>query len=254
MGISKEHAINALKSRDYFFVAYAQATRLPYVTCDEESFNDQAWIFSAEEEIKAFGEKLLGEKTLIMGMRFEKKNFPQLFGILYGIGVNSIVWNENGEKAEVELDQIAKQKDLSKVEKEKRPLLNPTLQLSAIYFLQELRRPVKNEERKQIRELEEELVANIRKSEYLLCINANEDDSKKVSVPFMKDKNGHILQPIFTDVIELQKFLKDKKMRILKIPFSKLSEFLIENAEAVVINPMGFHLVLNKAQIKKMAE
>ena len=172
MGISKEHAINALKSRDYFFVAYAQATRLPYVTCDEESFNEQAWIFSAEEEIKAFGEKLLGEKTLIMGMRFEKKNFPQLFGILYGIGVNSIIWNENGEKAEVELDQIAKQKDLSKVEKEKRPLLNPTLQLSAIYFLQELRRPVKNEERKQIRELEEELVANIRKSEYLLCINA----------------------------------------------------------------------------------
>ena len=119
MGISKEHAINALKSRDHFFVAYAQTTRLPYVTCDEESFNDQAWIFSAEEEIKAFGEKLLGEKTLIMGMRFEKKNFPQLFGILYGIGVNSIVWNENGEKVEVELEQIAKQKDLSKVEKEK---------------------------------------------------------------------------------------------------------------------------------------
>jgi hypothetical protein len=253
MGISKEHVVRALKSREQFFVAYAQATKLPYVTCDEESFNDQAWIFSAEEEVKAFGQKLLEEKIPLVGMRFEKKNFPQLYGILYGIGVNSIVWNENGEQMEVDLEEIARQPDLSKVEKEKRPLFNPTLQLSGIYFLQELRRPVKNEERRNMRELEEELIANIRKAEYLMCIDVNKEDGGKVNVPFLKDKKGHILQPVFTDVIELQKFMKNKKMRVLKIPFSKLSDLLIEQAEAVVMNPMGFNLVLNKEQIKKMA-
>ena len=46
MGISKEQAVKELQNRDFVFVAYSQATRLPYVTCDEETYNDQAWVFS----------------------------------------------------------------------------------------------------------------------------------------------------------------------------------------------------------------
>ena len=52
MGISKEEAIKELQTREEIFVAYSQATKLPYVKCDEETFNDQAWIFSTEEGIK----------------------------------------------------------------------------------------------------------------------------------------------------------------------------------------------------------
>ena len=55
MGISKEEAIKELQTREEIFVAYSQATKLPYVKCDEETFNDQAWIFSTEEGIKEFG-------------------------------------------------------------------------------------------------------------------------------------------------------------------------------------------------------
>ena len=51
MGISKEEAIKELQTREEIFVAYSQATKLPYVKCDEETFNDQAWIFSTEEGI-----------------------------------------------------------------------------------------------------------------------------------------------------------------------------------------------------------
>ena len=50
MGISVEEAIHELRNREEVFVAYSQATRLPYVTCDEETFNDQAVIFATEEE------------------------------------------------------------------------------------------------------------------------------------------------------------------------------------------------------------
>lgn len=42
MGISVEEAIHELRNREEVVVAYSQATRLPYVTCDEETFNDQA--------------------------------------------------------------------------------------------------------------------------------------------------------------------------------------------------------------------
>ena len=96
MGISEQDVIKELQTRDNVFVAYSQATKLPYVVCDEESFNDQVWIFATEEEIKEFGKQKVGEKILLMGMKYERKDYPRLYGSLFGIGVNSVVW-VNGE-------------------------------------------------------------------------------------------------------------------------------------------------------------
>lgn len=252
MAISKQDAVKELQNRDMVFVAYSQATKLPYVTCDEESFNDQAWIFSTEEGIKAFGKKLLDDKILLMGMRFEKKDYPRFYGTLYAIGVNSVIWVDGEEQVEVELPDIAKQADMSQLEPAKRPLLNPTLQLSGIYFMQELRRPVPQEEHKGLRDLEEELLANIKKSEYLIAMDVDPNDPKKINIPFLKNKNEEILQPVFTDVMELEKFVKGKKLRIAKVPFDKLPGLMMEQAKAFVVNPMGFNLLLNKDQLTKI--
>ena len=145
MGISKEEAIKELQTREMVYVAYSQATKLPYVKCDEESYNDQAWIFSTEEQIKEFGKQLLEDKILLMGMRYAKKDYPRLYGTFYAIGINSVVWVDGEDKIEIDLPDIAKQADLSKLEPAQRPLLNPTLQLSGIYFMQELRRPVEKD-------------------------------------------------------------------------------------------------------------
>ncbi|MBQ1311799.1 MAG: SseB family protein, partial [Blautia sp.] len=130
MSISKEQAVKDLQISDNLFVAYSQATRQPYVVCAEDTYNDQVWIFSREEEIRDFGKKKLEEdKTLLIGMKYEKKDFPKLYGTLYAVGVNSIVWNKGDEQIEIELSDVAKQRDLSSIEAAKRPLMNPTLQL-----------------------------------------------------------------------------------------------------------------------------
>lgn len=252
MGMSKEEAVKELQNRERVYVAYSQATKLPYVTCDEETYNDQAWIFATEEEIKEFGKKKLEDKILLMGMRYEKKDFPRLYGTLYAVGVNSVLWVDGKNQAEVEIEKIAKQADMSKVDPAKRPLLNPTLQLSGIYFMQELRRPVEKEQRKNMREMEEELLANLRKAEYLIAMEVNEEDPKKIQIPYLKDKQDHILQPAFSDVMEFEKFARGKKLRIAKVPFAKLPGLLMEQATAFVINPMGFNLVLNKEQMTKI--
>lgn len=252
MGLNKETVIKELQNRERVFVAYSQATKLPYVTCDEETYNDQAWIFATEDGIKEYGKKLLDDKILLMGMRYEKKDFPRLYGTFYAVGINSVVWVDGEEKIEIELPEIAKQADMSKVEPAKRPLLNPTLQLSGIYFMQELRRPVEKEERKNLRELEEELLANLRKSEYLMAMEVNENEPEKINIPYLKDKKDQILQPVFTDVMEFEKFAKGKKMRVAKLPFAKLPELLMEQAFGYVVNPMGFNLVLTKDQLKQI--
>ncbi|MDO4308250.1 MAG: SseB family protein [Eubacteriales bacterium] len=252
MGMSIEEAVKQLQTRERVFVAYSQATKLPFVTCDEETFNDQAWVFATEEEIKAFGQKKLEDKILLMGMRYERKDFPRFYGTLYAIGVNSVVWNDGDEKVEVEIEKIAKQADFSNVEPAKRPLLNPTLQLSGIYFMQELRRPLKKEERTNIRPLEEEFLVNLRKSEYLAAVEVNEEDPKKINIPYLKNKDGKILQPVFTDVMEYEKFAKGRKLRIVKVTFDKLPGLMIQQAENYVVNPMGFNLILSKDQITKI--
>lgn len=46
-----------------------------HMTCDEETFNDQARIFATEEEIKEYGKQLLEDKILLMGMKYEKKDY-----------------------------------------------------------------------------------------------------------------------------------------------------------------------------------
>lgn len=254
MGISKEDAVRELQNRDMVFVAYSQATKLPYVTCDEASgsYNDQVWMFSTEEGIKEFGEGKLKEKILLMGMRYENKDFPRLYGTLYAIGVNSVVWTDGGESAEVELEKIARQADLSKLEPAKRPLFNPILQLTGIYFMQELRRPLKQEERGNLRGLEEELIVNLTKAEFLVAMEPDANDPKKVNIPYVKNKEGEIIQPAFTDVMEFEKFAKGKKLRAAKVTFDKLPSLLIPQAKAFAINPMGFNLILNKEQINKI--
>lgn len=252
MGTSVEETIKEIQGRENIFVAYSQTTKLPYVTCGEESFNDQAWFFTEEEAIKEFGKKKIEEKVLLMGMRYEKKDFPKMYGLLFSIGVNTIMWNDGGEQMEIDLERIVRKPDLSKVEPQKRPLINPTLQLSGIYFMQELRRPVPQEEHKNLRALEEEVIVNLRKSDFLVAMQRKGDEPDKINIPYFKNKEGKILQPVFSDVMEFEKFAKGKKLRIAKVPFNKLPNILIEQAESLVINPMGFNLVLNRDQLKKI--
>lgn len=77
--------------------------------------------FSTEEGIKEFG-KMLEEKVLLMGMKFTKKDYPRLYGTFYAIGVNTVVWVDGEDKIEIDLPDVAKQADMSKIEPAKRPL------------------------------------------------------------------------------------------------------------------------------------
>ena len=208
MGISVEDAVKELQARETVFVAYSQATKLPYVTCGEETYNDQVWFFAEEETLKEYGKKKLEDKILLMGMRYEKKDFPRMYGLLFSIGVNSVIWNNGADEIEIDLEKIVRKPDLSQMEPAKRPLINPTLQLSGIYFMQELRRPVEKEEHKNLRALEEELIANLKKSHFLVAMERDEENPKKINIPYLKNKEGQILQPVFSDVMEFEKLKK----------------------------------------------
>ena len=254
MALTLQSAKQDLRTRPFIFVAYSAYTNLPYVTCDEETFNDQVWFFFREEDIKEFGKKKAEDKILLRAVKFERKNYLQLYSLLYSIGVNSVVWNKSGQKLEIEIGELARQADLSKLEESKRPLVNPTLQLSGIYFMQELRRPVSQEEHGDVRSLEEEVLANLVKSEYLVPFIPDIEDPKKMMIPFVKTKDGKNFRPVCSDVFEMQKFAGKVKMALAKIPFEGLLKSLPDQADGVIINPAGFNMALPKENLSRLAE
>ena len=112
--------------------------------------------------------------------------------------------------------------DYSKVPEEKRPLLNPQLHLSTIYFVQELRRPIQDRNLEKLAELEEEMCVNLVAPALtdLFPIDVVEEEGdpekKTIRFPYLKDGSDQMLQPIFTDGPELQRFLKGKNFKFAR--------------------------------------
>ena len=261
--MNKTEAVRHLQRDEQFYSAFAVATNLPYVTCDEETFNDQVWVFSSEEEVKEFGRKCAEKKIALMGRIVKREQYLRFYGTLFSLGVNTVVYQNGAEKFEIDLGEIAQKKDHSGLPENQRPLENPTLQLSGVYFLQEMRKPGKLEEKTNIQELEEEFLVNLLKSVFLLAgeLVEPEEGSKEagaqpqIRIPYLKDKNNKILQPVFSDQMELEKFLqvrKIQKCRVMRVPFSDLGKATMKMAEGIVINPLGFNLPLTNDQLSKL--
>ena len=250
--MTKEDIFQKIPKAENLYVAYSMLTRLPYVHCDEESYNDQVFVFFDEADLKNFISEKQKEKIPLMGMKHEQKGLVFLWFQFFSLSVNAVVFISGTERLEMELEEIYPTPDFSKLPPQNRPFLNPALQLCGIYFMQELRRPVQPQERGNIRPLEEELIANIRKSKYLIPFQTQEEDPKKTGIPLLKGKNGDSLQPVFSDTLELGKLFRGKKFKFRVISFEQLGIFLAPQAKAYLLNPGGISLVLEREQLKRM--
>lgn len=247
----KKELIKKIQTSEAVFTIFSRATRQPFVFCDPETYNDQVWIFESKEDLEEAAKPLAERKNPVAAIKVENKSFLNFYTTLYTLGVNSIVFHEHQKKTELELEEIVKKPDFSALPEEKRPLLNPQLQLSGIYFMQEFRRGGELKEKENIAELEEEVAANLVKSKYLLAVEKKPEDGeqKNMQVPYIKNQNGDVYQPVFTDAEEFRKFNKEKKFQALMVTFENLEKVLIPAAKGAVVNPNGFNLIVPKERI-----
>ena len=96
MSIDNKFLIKKVTQRDSFIACFSQATRMPFLYCDPVSYADQVWIFSDEAGLKEFCERFAGKKLALQGVLIKKPQFTGFFGSLLHIGVNEIVFTENG--------------------------------------------------------------------------------------------------------------------------------------------------------------
>ena len=254
MTVDKSFLIKKIQKRTDMIVAYCGFTGMPLVVCDPETFNDQVWIFETEALLQEFAKKYTERKVLLKGIQYKNAQFLQFFSSLFTIGVNELVFVNEGSTTSIELDSLVKRPDYSKLKKEQVPILNPELQLTGLYFMQEASRPVPNEEKENLKELEEELASNMVKGKYLVGIELNEGPesdaeklkNKQYKLPILKNKNGDVLQPIFTDPVEFQKFARGKNLKAIGVPFADLSKLMVKDAKGFMLNPAGYHIMMPK--------
>ena len=246
--------LERLKNAEEIYAIFSPTHNLPFVACDEKTFDDQIYIFTTEEETKrmidAFGER----KIVLKAQKIIKEQLLGFYMSLYNLGVNAMVLNNMYVPLRIQLKDFVKEPDYSKLEEAKRPVVNPQLQLTAMYFVQELRRDIPAEEKKNLKELEEEIYVNLSEGRYLTLVRVNDvstDESAKgrVELPMVKLNNGDSFYPVFTDIGELVKFPNFKIFKVAVMNYEAMVKAIPVPAKGIVINPQGVRLVIPKSQL-----
>lgn len=240
-----------------------QPTRMPYVECDPETFDDQVHVFGVDKEAEDFVKAYRENNHPVALMKVPQKHAPMIFSSFYSLGVNAIVYHDNGMKSRLQLEQVVKKPKIfvDQEKNDKIPLANPSLQLSIIYFMEEMYRKVEHD-RKQARELEEEMVANLVRSKFIVASKAAaegeafdpKNPNQQKVINYIKDKEGQIFLPVFSDVGEFQRFYKEKAkgMGMFVMPFHNLRKHILADTKAIFLNPAGCQLQIVPEQLDKL--
>ena len=262
MAIDYSLVIKRLQRLEEFYVAYAAATHMPFVTCDEETCNDQVWLFATEEAVQEFCAPYLAQKIPMKGTRVSKESLPEFYMDLHAMGVNEIVFCDGGSQHKLELSKVVRIPDFNALPDNQRPLINPALQLSTAYFFQAIRRPglapdsEEMPDKETLESLAEEMYANLARSKFLMPVQLfpSADGKDRLSLPFITDKQGNNFQPIFSDHTQYVKHTKLHKpmdhTKVLLVGIEDLQKHLLTNVKGYMLNPDGYCHVLNGAQLQ----
>lgn len=240
--VTKQETLAALRNPGELYVVMSGVTRQPFVVCDDETFDDEILLYYRVEDAKEKAKQLLDQKYLTAVAKLESKQLLPFYTSLYTIGVNALCVN-SGTDTEIHL-QLEELVIRKKPEEGKKIVENSAFHLTAIYFMQELRRgtDVGSSEKRQ--ELQEEMLAHYMKGSFIIGIQENGQ------IPVLKQKDGSMFQPIFTDMIEFHKFSRGQKMKTAVVAAEKMAEVLASEAKGVVVNPFGVNVQLNVARKK----
>ena len=243
------------------YILYSTLTKLPYVECDSETFDDQIYVYStkdaADAAVKSFEEKGIP----VYSEHLKNNAFHQHFFELYLLGVNAVKTENDGV---IQLPALVSKPDYSKLPVEKQPVLNPELLLTAVYLCQEERRQGAQTDTEELKQMKEELFAHLRESTLAMpaFVTKGEENPGQVHFPVVTLQNGERYCPIFTDLQTARDFEKREEertkaagetkpeYRYMKLAFDKILKALPGEIQGVIINPNTINLMMRKTEGK----
>ena len=256
MAVDNKFLVKKIKGLAKAFVMFSRVTRHPFAICDEETFDDQLWLFSTEQGVKDTAQKFLEKGYPIYGVTFEKEKLGSFFAEAHALGLNQIVFMDGDRKSCVSLTEIMPEPDFSNLPVERQPVLNPSLQLSSLYFMQELSRQIPAEEKTNLQELEEELAANLSKSRLMIPVvgkklfkPGDKLEQGSFDLTFVKDKEGVMFLPVFMDVLEFNLFNDKKQFQGVVMTIDQLRPLVQGQCKGMIVNPRSMALKLTPKMI-----
>ena len=267
MAVDNTFLRRRIRDIDTLYYLLSTVTKKPFVECDENTQDDQVYLFTSEEAAKAALEKVQKRQYPVSILPLPKMMTEAFLRSLYMIGVNAVILQEGGAPAAVPLETLCDRPDLEAWENEPVPKANPALQLTGIYFMQEMIKQGKRtpEEMRRFRDLEEELVHNLRRSRLIMAFDVTKakpgwkpgQPDPGVGIALIKNKKGQVFQPVYTDLMELRNSNagnKGQRLQAVSVPFTGLSKLITKEALGAAVNPGGFHLVITREQMEKMLQ
>ena len=266
MNTNSPSLVKTLQKLDHFFTITSRATNFPFAECDPVTFDDQIRIFTFEKDAEKYLSELK-ETDFPAGIsRIERSQMQSFYTGLFLAGINCIVFHDT-ESCSLPLDSIVAVKKPQQ-NKAMPPVINESLKLTCLSFLQELRRSGQSsqdaERIRKLRDLEQEIMANLVRSDFILALDVTDmkgpvipgKTNSNLKVPFLKNPAGNVLQPVFSDLWEFEQFRSRNKRKLQPavVPFRRLAAALIPDACGCALNPSGFNLVLLKEKLEIMAK
>ena len=230
--------VSKLIGAEQLFAIISKRTMLPYVECDQETFDDQVVVFEKPEYLQNTVVRLAEAKNPIDVVVIPQKDRLNFFSSLCTMGVNCVLLNPGTEdEGRIQLDRLVKAP--KGVTPDGQPWVeNPALHLTAIYFMQAIARNVNKEMTQELADMREEMIAHYSTGNFIIMLN------EQGQLPIMKFPNGDIYQPIFTDLFEASKFkVEGATMRAI-VPAANVPNILSPESKGVIVNPRGVALQL----------
>lgn len=239
----KIEILEKLRTSEAVYVLMSGCTRMPYVVCNAETYDDEILLYFTEEDARRDGEMIKKTGDPVQIIRVDQKSFLAFYVGLYPMGVNSILVNRGlADEMLIQLNELVKRPGGDKMPDGKIHIENPELHLTALYFMQEMRKQPKSEMNDTLRELNEEMMTHFQEGQYIVAAQEGK------GAPILKQKDGKVYQPIFTDVVEFRKFQNLNRgitLKTMVIDGAKIPETLSPEITGVAVNPFGVNLQLD---------
>lgn len=242
-----KQTIVKIQKAEAIYAIMSLCTKMPYVECDGETYDDQIFVYFEEEDAKKAAQKLIEKKIPVQVLKLMNKVVLSFFVNLFPMGVNCVVVNRGAEGAvAIQLQEMIRCPNNDNLPDGKFRVENPELHLTALYFTQELKRIPGQQPGEELKALNEEMISHFQKGKYIIAVRELDN-----GIPILKQPNGDLFHPIFTDAQEFQKFCslnKNEKFKTGLVEAKNLIKMVAPNAKGVALNPMGVNVQL---QMKK---
>ena len=89
--IRKKETLAILRSAESIYALMAASTRMPYVVCDPETYDDEVLLFQNEEPAKNESQRLQKEGYPVQVLKLQNKALLGFYISLFPMGVNCML-------------------------------------------------------------------------------------------------------------------------------------------------------------------